>query len=110
MTKRTRKSPEYPPNWSEMAKACKDAAKWRCEWCGVIHGEERIGKNGKAYKVFMTVHHPDNDTLNPDARLVCLCQECHLRDDVVLHMQHARETRRLGLIEAGQLPMFEEAL
>ena len=108
MSKRHRKPPQYPPNWPEMAKACKDAAGYRCEWCGIASGEERIGLSGKPHKVVLSVHHPNSDTLNPDAEIVCLCSRCHLRDDVKLHILHARETRRLKIIETGQLVLFEE--
>lgn len=82
----------YPPNWPEIARAVKEAAGWRCHWCGVKHGDIRTGPTGRTYSVVLSVHHPNGDTLNPDAELIPLCSRCHLRDDVLLHLRHARET------------------
>jgi len=109
MASRTRKLC-YPPNWEAMALAAKEKANWCCEWCGVAHGTERTSLKGNPYKVFLTVHHPDGDTENPNARIVALCQTCHLRDDVAMHVRHARETRQRKARElaqaAGQLELF----
>lgn len=110
MASKTRK-PHYPPNWKEMSQQAKERAGYRCEWCGIAHGTEVTGIKGKTYKVFMTVHHPDSDTLNPNARLICLCQRCHLRDDAPMHAKHARETlakmRIKSALNAGQLALLE---
>lgn len=103
----SRRKLKYPPNWKEMARGCKERAGWCCEWCGSAHGMERIGARGKPYKVILTVHHPDGDTENPDARIIALCQACHLRDDALMHAKHAKETRyrkiREQAVASGQL-------
>ena len=110
-TSATRKL-SYPPNWKEIAKACKDAANWQCEWCQVKHGDIRTNIKGKLYPVILTVHHPDGDTDNPNAQLIALCQACHLRDDAPMHARHARETLKRksqeAMIAAGQIPLLEE--
>jgi len=97
----------YPENWGELARAAKERAQYRCEWCGIAQGTEVIGQKGKAYRIMLTVHHPNGDTENPDAELVALCQTCHLRDDAKMHAQHAQETLRRkqydAAIDAGQL-------
>lgn len=110
MASRTRKL-TYPENWQEMARAAKERANWRCEWCGIAQGTEVIGARGKPYKIFLTVHHPNGDTHNPDAVIVALCQPCHLRDDAAMHAQHARETHFRkqydAAIDAGQLSWLD---
>ena len=106
MASRTRKL-TYPENWAELARAAKERAGWKCEWCGIAQGTECMSLKGKPYKIMLTVHHPNGDTSNPDALLVALCQTCHLRDDAAMHAQHAQETlqrkRYDAALEAGQL-------
>ena len=62
---------DYPPDWPEIAKACKDAAGWKCVRCDHRHDPE----NGYT----LTTHHLD---LNPANcawwNLAALCQRCHL--------------------------------
>ena len=66
---------KYPEDWDAIAWACKEAAEWRCEVCGMGHMED--GTMGSC----LTVHHPDMDTENPDTRLEALCARCHLMAD-----------------------------
>lgn len=62
---------EYPPNWPEISKACKDAAGWRCVRCGHPHDP----KSGHT----LTVHHLDGNKANCEWwNLAALCQKCHL--------------------------------
>jgi hypothetical protein len=69
----TRKSEggPYPANWSEIATAVKEAARWQCVRCCHKH-EPETGYT-------LTVHHLD---LNPANcawwNLPALCQRCHL--------------------------------
>lgn len=65
----------YPPNWDDMALACKERAGWKCEHCGIGHMAD--GTMGSC----LTVHHPNIDTWNPFARLEALCARCHLKAD-----------------------------
>ena len=62
---------DYPDNWTEIARAVKDAAGWRCVRCGHQHDP----KNGYC----LTVHHLDLDPQNCRWwNLPALCQRCHL--------------------------------
>lgn len=63
----------YHENFPARALTCKEAANWRCTRCGTRHMED--GTMGSC----LTVHHPDRDPENPDARLEALCARCHLR-------------------------------
>ena len=65
----------YPKNWKDLAVACKEAAEWKCEECGMAHMDD--GTMGSC----LTVHHPHCDTDNPEAVLIALCARCHLKAD-----------------------------
>lgn len=66
----------YPNNWDEIAKEYKDSIDWRCENCGIEHlSDLTMGS-------CLTVHHPDHDPENSDARLIGLCARCHLREEI----------------------------
>lgn len=62
----------YPENWRTYANAYKDKIDWKCEECSIGHMED--GTMGSC----LTVHHPDRDPENPEARLEGLCARCHL--------------------------------
>lgn len=80
----------YPADWPALAERCKAAAGWKCEKCGMGHMAD--GTMGSC----LTVHHPDCDPGNSEARLVALCARCHLAAD--------RKIRR----DRWQTLMFEE--
>ena len=62
---------EYPQNWPEIARATKEAARWRCIRCDHPHDRE----TGHV----LTVHHFDGDKANCLWwNLLALCQRCHL--------------------------------
>ena len=62
---------EYPENWPEIAKKCKDDAGWRCVRCNHPHDIE-AGR-------MLTVHHLDLNKSNCAWwNLAALCQACHL--------------------------------
>lgn len=64
-------SGEYPAGWKELARQVKEAAGWKCERCGVPHGN---------VPNVLTVHHLDFDKQNIELwNLAALCQRCHLR-------------------------------
>ena len=95
---------QYPPDWNEIARSIKDAAGWRCEWCGVEHGATRINLKGKPYRVILTcahLNHTPSDCSMENLR--ALCSACHLRYDVHLHRFNARQTRFRRKLESGQL-------
>lgn len=89
---------KYPANWEAMALACKEAAGWRCQavGCGMPHmGDGTMGS-------CLTVHHPDHDPSNVDARLQALCARCHLKEERIFKF----EALRLEQCLAGQLDLF----
>jgi heterodisulfide reductase subunit B len=63
-----------------MALACKEAANYKCQVCGVQSSPEEHN-NAKA----ISVAHVDHDPENPAARLVAMCARCHLQWDHGLH-------------------------
>lgn len=63
---------KYPAGWDQRAVEVKEAAGWKCIQCGMGHMAD--GTMGSC----LTVHHPDRDPENPDARLEALCARCHL--------------------------------
>lgn len=69
---------KYPDDFKETALKLKEEAGWKCLNCGIGHMED--GTMGSC----LTVHHPDRDTDNLDARLEVLCARCHLRAEAKL--------------------------
>lgn len=87
---------KYPPNWKQIAKQVKDKAGWKCEFCGIQHGQIAISiTKGTPYQIILTVAHcGDNKTNKLDtSNLKALCQPCHLRLDVDEHTANAKATR-----------------
>jgi len=78
---------KYPEDWKTRAKAVKEAAGWRCEECGIGHMED--GTMGSC----LTVHHPDRDPANDDARLVALCARCHFKRTAICAARIGIKTR-----------------
>jgi len=81
---------KYAKNWKEISKQTILNAENRCELC---HAE-----NGKPHwltgsKVVLTVHHIDRDKKNNSKyNLIALCQRCHLRLDLELHISNRKES------------------
>jgi ssDNA-binding Zn-finger/Zn-ribbon topoisomerase 1 len=99
----------YPSDWNERAKARKEQAGWACEQCGAKQGEERWGKLKKrSYTVWLAAAHLNHDPENPHARLTVFCQACHLKYDSSLHWRTRYQRRRARMLQAGQLPLFED--
>lgn len=88
----------YPENWDEMARACKEAAGWKCEHphCGIGHMED--GTMGSC----LTVHHVNHDPENPAAVLIALCARCHLKIEAEYRVLKWFDEME----EAGQLTLF----
>ena len=76
---------KYPVDWDQIARAVKEDAGWKCEVCGMGHMED--GTMGSC----LTVHHPDRDPGNAEARLMAACARCHLEDE---RMIRRRERNR----------------
>jgi len=105
----------YADNYYVRRDILRDLFDWTCQQCGRKHGQLREKKKGKGYcKVRVQVHHPDRDTENPDARLILLCDLCHItsRDDIPERDKNAKRTRNLKKKKAreksGQLDLFDE--
>jgi len=82
----------YPIDWDTTARGVKEAAGWKCEACGMPHmGDGTIGS-------CLTVHHPDRDPENENARLNALCARCHLKDERRIRWME-RNKDQLGLWE-----------
>lgn len=105
---------KYHRGWKKRSYAYRESVGWKCERCGVHHLDIAIGQQSKRpYTVIIQAHHPDHDTMNPKARLVALCQACHLRDDGQLHGLHRHRTvqqrKYEQKIKDGQLELFPDA-
>ena len=94
----------YSPEWPAIRARILKRADNCCEWCGA---ENYWPHPETGSSVVLTVAHLDHDIgNNSDDNLAALCQRCHLRYDARLHAQHAAETRRRKLIEAGQMELW----
>ena len=83
----------YPANWEVLARACKDRARWCCEFCGIAHGSTTLSRRGESYIVYLAAAHLDHDLWNAHPRLAALCPSCHGRYD----WQDCERKRRLEL-------------
>lgn len=75
----------YPDNWKELREKVLERAKNSCEHCG-LDNHQVIMRNGNEVKIVLTIAHLDHDEENHDVsidRLNALCQQCHLRYDVM---------------------------
>jgi 5-methylcytosine-specific restriction endonuclease McrA len=71
---------DYPPDWPEIARRVKNAAKWACVRCKQPHCFE----TGHV----LTVHHLDGDKANCEPwNLAALCQRCHLKIQARVDME-----------------------
>ncbi|CVK17186.1 hypothetical protein Ga0061079_1201 [Apibacter mensalis] len=94
---------KYPKNWlSELRPRVIKRAKNKCEFCGIENYS--IKENGT--KVILTIAHLDHDSENhevKDERLAALCQACHLKYDLSMHI----ENRKYGKeFRKNQLKLF----
>ena len=69
---------QYPKNWEQLARQCKEQAGKRCEFCRIRNGAERLSKRtGEPYTVYLHAAHANHDIDNPNPILLCLCPTCH---------------------------------
>jgi ssDNA-binding Zn-finger/Zn-ribbon topoisomerase 1 len=81
----------YPDNWEELARACKEAAGWKCEQCQMPHLSLATStRTGNPYIVYLHACHVNHDQRNPEPVLKCLCPACHSRLD---YQHHERQMR-----------------
>ena len=100
---------KYHPNYPARSRARKKRVKYTCEECGTKQGETQINKYGKPYKVVVAAAHVNHDPHNARAKLIILCQRCHLRNDAPEHGKNARRThyrkQREAALQCGQLEL-----
>lgn len=116
-----RPKPTYPPGWAAVSLQIRvDRAGGQCECrgeCGLHRthpGPRRCVERHAMLAqwahgiVRLTVAHLCTcDPLCADpSHLRAMCNRCHLRVDIPLHMKHAAETRRKAREALGQLFLF----
>jgi predicted HNH restriction endonuclease len=76
-----RNAHRYPRKWKRnQARACKEAAGWKCEKCGIEHGTLRVSIwTGREWPVYMQAAHINHDPENDAPELACVCPTCHWR-------------------------------
>lgn len=109
-----RRLARYPADWKAVSAAIRERAGGRCECdgeCGLHHERRCVEANGQAARfargrVVLTVAHLNHvpEDCRPE-NLRAMCQRCHLRYDVELHVRVARANRR-SRRERGTPPLF----
>lgn len=81
---------KYARNWKEIAKQTILNAENRWELCRAENGKRHWLAGSK---VVVTVDHVDGDKrINSKYNLIALCQRCHLRLDLELHISNRKES------------------
>jgi hypothetical protein len=71
---------QYPKDWKAMARACKDAADWMCQECGVLQGTKRRSPwTLREWPVYLQAAHKNHDPANESPELIAVCPRCHWR-------------------------------
>lgn len=100
---------DYHPNFARRALWRKKCVKYTCEKCGARRGDRRLNKSGRLYKVMVAAAHVNHDPGNARAKLIILCQVCHLEHDAFEHAKKASQTwkrkEREKKIQSGQLEL-----
>lgn len=87
---------KYPRQWQAIARACKIAANWRCQKCGIAHGTPRLSIwTLKEWPVYLQAAHRNHDQENETPDLVCVCPSCHWR-----YYRRPGQTLTNGVLEA----------
>jgi hypothetical protein len=109
---------DYPDNWKEITKEIRIRANNKCELCfapnsTIVLRDKTTGKWDlfrfnyskeiyKKVKIILTTHHIDcNKKNNHPLNLLALCQRCHLRLDLLKHINNRRknnENKRRRLV------------
>lgn len=106
---RNRDKDAYHPNFPARALARKKKVKYTCEKCGVKQGDVLINARGEPYKARVAAAHVNHDPHKARAKLIILCDRCHLYHD---KDEHGRKSRRThyrkkyeAAIQSGQLEL-----
>ena len=94
----------YPPNWKELAQACKERAGWQCEHCGVAQFTLLQSRKGTPYIVYLHAAHKHHDKESAAPELLCLCISCHAR----LDKEHQEQEARVRLERLKHLQLLIE--
>jgi hypothetical protein len=100
--------PDFKRKLREAKLACKEAAGWQCEWmypnktrCGARQNQLRKKKGkgsepeGWSVMKLHGCHIDQNDPLNPNPRLICLCPKHHMEFDRCTELaEEIRQYRR----------------
>ena len=101
---------DYPKNWKEISAEIRLRSGGRCECtgeCGLHNGRDLIdtyngrckemnntkAKYAKGSVILTTAHLCHKTKCARRSHLKSLCQKCHLRLDIDLHIKHSKETR-----------------
>lgn len=100
---------DYPADWSQRARAVKEAAAWCCETCG--RQCRRLGEPFDTHRRTLTVAHIDPAAGGNHERsnLRALCSGCHNRLDAPMRAKNAvatlRQQKLAAAAAAGQMPL-----
>lgn len=118
-----RPKPVYPPSWRRFSHQIRaERAQGQCECvgeCGLhcthpgprrcqeLDGHLALWARGM---VRLTVAHlcACSPPCAHAAHVKAMCNRCHLRVDLPLHLRHAAETRRLSKEQRGQIALLPE--
>ena len=83
----------YPPDWEQLAYACKEYAGWKCQHCHVEQFTVKLSARGTPYMIYLHAAHAHHDPANPQPELLALCVSCHARYD----SEHRQRKQRIAL-------------
>jgi 5-methylcytosine-specific restriction endonuclease McrA len=89
---RAKNKHRYPKDWPAISLARREAAGWRCEWCGAANAEPHPITGSRVVLTVAHVRDPAPENVAPD-NLAALCQRCHLNHDRKHHIAVAAENR-----------------
>jgi hypothetical protein len=119
----------YPREWEEVSRFIRfERAQHRCECTGRTASRVLCGLHcthpgprrcvevnhtpavwARGLIVLTVAHVCDCEPLCADPEhLLAMCQRCHIRTDITIHMHHAAEHRRFLRQQAGQLTFLPE--
>ena len=90
-----RPRPPYPPDWTEIAEAAREAVDWHCEECGLAGLTPDLYDRWQEPNLkarIIEVHHLDCNPANcSHQNLRCLCKRCHTAAHAALRRKRKEE-------------------